>query len=123
MALAKWTMSELEAIADSLEEAAKKIKVTCGKMKLSGHTELILQAHTALSIYAPSLCNLAGTIDSEFEDQFNAVRFDRIPRWEMNRRKVEERTRRNAARAKQDAGREVKPTAARKAAEKKARKV
>lgn len=100
MALAKWSAAELKALGETLTQAGAKILTTVEKMDLAKYPDLILQASNAVSIYAPALANLAGTIESEFQDQYEAFKFNRPPRWEMNRRKVEERDRRNARKKK-----------------------
>lgn len=103
MALANFGIGELDAFADSLIDAGQKIKSTIEKMKLAHVDSLVLQAAVHLSIYGPAIFLLAGNIDSEFRDQYNAAQAGRPARWQMNQKKVE-------ARAERRVKREGKPT-------------
>lgn len=51
--------------------------------------DLILQARTAMTVYGPSIVQLASLIESEFLDQRDAIKFNRVPRWLANQKKVE----------------------------------
>lgn len=88
MALKNWTAAELRGLAESLQEASVRIFEVIEKMELTSFPHLVLQADTAVSIHAPVLINLANTMNSEFSDQYNAAKFGRKARWEMNQRKV-----------------------------------
>ena len=103
MALANFATAELDAFADSLIDAGQKIKQTIEKMKLAHVDSLVLQAAVHLSIYGPAIFLLAGNIDSEFRDQYNAAQAGRPARWQMNQKKVE-------ARAARRVKRDEKPT-------------
>lgn len=91
MALAKWKAAELREFGEALRSASDRILATCEKMELANMESLVLQASSAFSIYGPTIFNLAGTIDSEFADQYSASKQGRIPRWQQNQKKVEAR--------------------------------
>ena len=91
MSMARWSAAELRALGEGLMTAGLKIVTVSDRMTEESFPELVLQAQTAITIYAPSIFNLASLIETEYKDQHEAVKFNRPARWENNQKKVEAR--------------------------------
>jgi hypothetical protein len=91
MALKNWTAEELRQFANLLQESADRVYGVVEKMELTSLPHIVLQADTAISIHAPSIANLTNLMDTEFTDQYNAAKYNRASRWEMNQKKVEKK--------------------------------
>lgn len=119
--LASFKSVELKMLGESLRDAAEKILRTVDKMEMSKTDSMVLQASVALNVYGPSIFNLAGTIESEFQDQYSAAKTGRPARWQVNQKKVEARMQRREYHASIAAG-STRPKAARKSTKKASRK-
>ena len=91
MSLEKWKVQELELLSQSLILAGERIAKTTAEMRKANYLELVLQARAAMTVYRPNLVRLAGTIDSEFRDQYGCSVTGGVPSWQMNQKKVEAR--------------------------------
>lgn len=108
MSMKPWNAEALEEVADDLDFVARKLREVSAEMRKSKFEALVIQADAAFTLYRRAFLRLAGSLESEFRDQFRAEKMGTVPRWKINQKVVE--ARRAAKAERKEKGLEQPPT-------------